>query len=273
MSKRISMKKLLFFFIVQCVALTATAQDWILASEGHDSFYYINSTIRKARGYYIAYEKCVPKDLNAERSRLVREMSDNKFYRYVYSVVTELVDIEQFRTKSLSFAYYDTNGNVLDTWECENEDWRYAKPGTILEGVCETVDYIVNGSTGPTQITTYSDKDVADFKKGLFNSSRQMSKSVPVQINANQTLIAVGVLQNKIVYKYEIKGWDGRIKMTKEEIAQQKKLEIENTKRLEYASMYVECMKRTGFSTQTMFFTDRHVYIGDYTIEYKDFVQ
>ena len=267
------MKKITFLLIALLASLPVSAQEWILASEGNDSFYYINSNVRKAGGYYIAHEKCVPKDLSAERNRLVREMHDNKFYRYVYSVVTELVDIELFRTKSLSFAYYDTNGNVLDTWECENEDWRYAKPGTILEGVCETVDYIVNGSATISNPNSYSDKDVADFKNGLLQSSRKMAASVPVQVNDYQTLIAVGVLQNKVVYKYKIKGWNGSIKMTKEETEQQKQLEIENTKRLEYADMYVECMKRTGFSTQTMFFTDKHVYIGGYTIDYKDFVR
>ena len=120
-------------------------------------------------------------------------------------------------------------------------------------------------------LTGYSNKEIAEFKKGIFDSSREMSKSVPVQINPIQTLIAVGVLQNKIVYKYEINGWDGRVKMTNKETAQQKNFEIENIKRMDYFDIYVECMKRTGFSTQTMFFTDKRVYIGGYTIEYKDF--
>ena len=59
----------------------------------------------------------------------------------------------------------------------------------------------------------YSYKDVMEFKRGLLYSAREMAKSVPIQINEVETLYAIGVMNNLVVYKSEIAGWDGNILM------------------------------------------------------------
>ena len=60
----------------------------------------------------------------------------------------------------------------------------------------------------------YSMRDVNDFKYGLILSSKNMNKSVPIQINDYQTLIAVGTQDNLITYKYQIDSWSSTRKMT-----------------------------------------------------------
>lgn len=144
------MKRNLFIIIALFLSLTTCAQDWIFAGEGNESTYYVYSTVRKTRSSYLINEKSVPIDLNAERERLFNIYEDTKYYRFAYLVVTEIVDIDLYRTKSLSYVYYDTNGSAIHSFNCDDDDWRYAKPGTILESICETVEYLVNGNEAPS---------------------------------------------------------------------------------------------------------------------------
>jgi hypothetical protein len=137
-------------FVALFLSLTIYAQDWIYIGESDAATFYISSTIRKAKSSYLVHQKFVPNDLNAERERLVNSKEDTNFYRYAYLIVTELVDIDLYRSKYLSFVYYDTNGGVLDSFNCDDDDWQYSKPGTILESVCETVEYLVNGDNTPS---------------------------------------------------------------------------------------------------------------------------
>lgn len=123
--------------------LSAIAQqEWVLAAVSDDTSYYISKTLRTRGTYIVAFEKQIPKNLNAERNRLIQLFEENKWNRYSYSVSTILVDIESYRTKSLEHAHYDYNGNVIDSWEAREDKWSYAKPKTVLEAVCETVEYL-----------------------------------------------------------------------------------------------------------------------------------
>jgi len=70
----------------------------------------------------------------------------------------------------------------------------------------------------------YQYKDVLDFKRGMLDTARKMTKSVPIQVNEFQTLIAVGVTEDLVTFKYLIEGWDGSVMMSKDEIEETKSL-------------------------------------------------
>ncbi|WP_028907021.1 hypothetical protein [Xylanibacter ruminicola] len=144
------MKRYLFVIVALFLSLTIYAQDWIYVDETDDMTFYVSPSVRKTNSNYVAHEKCVPKNLIAERERLVNSMEDTNFYRYAYYIVTELVDIDIYRLKSLSFVYYDDNGDVIDSWNCKDDDWHYSKPGTIIESFCKSVEYLVNGDKTPS---------------------------------------------------------------------------------------------------------------------------
>lgn len=136
------MKRLLFSFLMILLSLSTYAQQWIDAAESSDAYYYVNSTLRHRGSYYIAFVKCVPKNITEERNRRVAGTGESKWYRYAYYVVTEMEDVEEYRSKSLHFSYYDTDGSVLDAFNSTDDSWSYAKPNSIGEAVIETVEYI-----------------------------------------------------------------------------------------------------------------------------------
>ena len=120
----------------------------------------------------------------------------------------------------------------------------------------------------------YSMKDVNDFKYGLILSSKNMNKSVPIQINEYQTLIAVGTQENLITYKYQIDDWSSTRKMTKEEVEQSKSLAVNNMWRSQlYPDMFLECLRRTKLEFQILYFTDSRFFIGGFRISYDDFMK
>lgn len=120
----------------------------------------------------------------------------------------------------------------------------------------------------------YSYKDVMEFKRGLLYSAREMAKSVPIQINEVETLYAIGVMNNLVVYKSEIAGWDGNILMTKAETEQVKSGMILNMRRMwqQDMDMFKECLRRTKLEFQFMFFSEDRKYIGGFKLGYKDFL-
>lgn len=118
----------------------------------------------------------------------------------------------------------------------------------------------------------YTYKDVLDFKRGMLDTARKMTKSVPIQVNEYQTLIAIGVTETLVTYKYEIKGWDGNKMMSKEELEQTKMLTTLNMMRSQqYPDMFLECLRRTKFGFQFMFFSEDKKYIGGFRMLYNDF--
>ena len=119
----------------------------------------------------------------------------------------------------------------------------------------------------------YTYQEVLDFKNGMLDSARKMTKSVPMQVNEIQTLYAVAVMDNLITYKYEIARWDGNVTMTKEETNQMKSLTALNMLRSqEYQDMFLECLKRTKLEFQFMFFSEDRKYIGGFRLGYNDFL-
>ena len=119
----------------------------------------------------------------------------------------------------------------------------------------------------------YSLKDVQDFKKGLLLSAQKMNKSVPVKTSENQTLIAVGVTDDVITYKYRIDNWRNNRKMSQEDILQSQFIGGYNIIRSQqYLDMFLECLKRTGLHFKIMFFSANKVFIGGYTLKYDDFI-
>ena len=119
----------------------------------------------------------------------------------------------------------------------------------------------------------YQYKDVLDFKKGMLDTAREMTKSVPIQVNEYQTLIAIGVTENLVTFKYEIGGWDGNVMMSKDEIEGTKSLTALNMLRSQqYLEMFLECLRRTKFAYQLMFFSEDRKYIGGFRLAYSDFI-
>lgn len=119
----------------------------------------------------------------------------------------------------------------------------------------------------------YSLKDVQDFKKGLLLSAQKLNKSVPVRTSENQTLIAVGVTDDVITYKYRIDNWRTNTKLTEEDILQSQFIggyNIINSQ--QYLDMFLECLRRTGLHFQILFYSIHKTYIGGYTLTYKDFI-
>jgi len=138
------MKRYIVLLALCLISAFSFAQEWLKAAESDNDIYYVSSTIRQRGNNYIIFEKCVPKNISAERNNRVRETGESKWYKYSYMIVTELADLEVYRTKSLNYAYYDTEGKVLYAFDSmDDTSWFYAKPGTILEGICETAEYIV----------------------------------------------------------------------------------------------------------------------------------
>lgn len=111
------------------------------------------------------------------------------------------------------------------------------------------------------------------FKRGILDSAREMAKSVPIQINEVETLYAIGVTENLVVYKSEIAGWDGNIMMTKDETEQVKSGMIINMRRMwqQHMDIVNECLRRTNLEFQFMFFSEDRKYIGGFKLGYKDF--
>ena len=120
----------------------------------------------------------------------------------------------------------------------------------------------------------YSMRDVNDFKYGLILSSKNMNKSVPIQINEYQTLIAVGTQDNLITYKYQIDSWRSTRKMTKEEVEQSKSLAVNNMWRSQlYPDMFLECLRRTKLQFQILYYTDSRLFIGGFRVTHDDFMK
>lgn len=120
----------------------------------------------------------------------------------------------------------------------------------------------------------YSIKDVNDFKRGLILSAKNMSQSVPIQTSDNQTLIAVGVTDNLITYKYRIDNWTNNKKLSEYELLQLKFVGGYNIiSSQQYLDMFLECLRRTGLHFQILFFSVNKVYIGGFTLTYKDFIE
>ncbi len=120
----------------------------------------------------------------------------------------------------------------------------------------------------------YAYKDVQVFKQGMLASAREMTKSVPIQINEIQTLKAIGVTENLITYSYEISEWDGRFMMTEDDIKQTKSLTALNILRSQqYLDLFLECLRRTKFEYQFIFFSEDKKYIGGFRLTYKDFIK
>ena len=120
----------------------------------------------------------------------------------------------------------------------------------------------------------YSMKDVNDFKHGLILSAKRMSQSVPIQTSDNQTLIAVGVTDKLITYKYRIDNWTDNKKMSEFELLQSKFVGGYNImSSQQYLDMFLECLRRTGLHFQILFFSVNKVYIGGFTLTYKDFIE
>lgn len=120
----------------------------------------------------------------------------------------------------------------------------------------------------------YSMKEVNDFKLGLILSAKRMSQSVPIQTSDNQTLIAVGVTDKLITYKYRIDNWSDNQKMSELELLQSKFVGGYNImSSQQYLDMFLECLRRTGLHFQILFFSVNKVYIGGFTLTYKDFIE
>ena len=118
----------------------------------------------------------------------------------------------------------------------------------------------------------YSFDEVREFRDGLLATSRKMTNQVPIQINESQTLIAIGVTDNLITYKYEIVGWDGNIKMSTDDVEQTKSLAILNMIRSQqYPNLFLECLRRMDLEFQLMFFSEDRKYIGGFRLSYNDF--
>ena len=140
------MRKLTLFLLLFFSIIEAYSQDWVYSCASDITAYYVYGRCRNvAPGQYIAFIKESHTDLFAERKRLARIFEDTEKYRsYVYSKETYLVDIRQYRVKVIDTIKYDANDNVIDSYRySEDEEWNYAKPETILEGIIDTVKKIV----------------------------------------------------------------------------------------------------------------------------------
>ena len=137
------MRKLLIVFALLSATITAKAQEWVKAAESEEFTYYVNTTTRQRGDNYIVFEKYVPKNVYSERSRLVELFQDSKWNRYSYDIKTLLVDIDLYRSKIINVVYYDVNGNVIKSYDTEDDKWSYAKPNTVHEAICETIEYII----------------------------------------------------------------------------------------------------------------------------------
>lgn len=133
--------------------------------------------------------------------------------------------------------------------------------------------FVLLSMTGVQAQNNYSYKDVMEFKRGLLDSAREMTKSVPIQINEVETLFSIGVMDNLVIYKSEIAGWDGNIMMTIDETEQVKSGMILNLKRMwkQHIDMFNECLRRTKLEFQFMFFSEDRKYIGGFKLGYNDF--
>lgn len=118
----------------------------------------------------------------------------------------------------------------------------------------------------------YNNQDVLDFKKGMLDAARKMTKSVPVQVSDFQTLTAVGVMENLVTFKYELKDWDGEIMLDDVFINETKSLTAINMLRSQqYLDLFMECLKSTKFEYQFLFFSEDKKYVGGFRLGYADY--
>lgn len=150
------MKKLLVLFICLSISYIAWAQvsesdyyatnGYEYACKGGPSYIYVNSKIRKTDGYYYVWVKdVIRKDIHKERERLAKLYENNKYLFYKYSVKLLAVDLRGYRVKYIDNTDYDDNGEVINSlsWGFNEANWSHALPGSILDGICRTVEDMV----------------------------------------------------------------------------------------------------------------------------------
>lgn len=116
-----------------------------------------------------------------------------------------------------------------------------------------------------------TEEDVIEFKQGMLDAARKMNSSLPIKVNEYQTLCFVGVLNDLIVYKYEIEGWPTGELVSNDDIASMKNTAVRNfLNSQQFPDLFLRCLK-TGVRIQTMFFDEDRTYIGGYTISYEDY--
>ena len=116
-----------------------------------------------------------------------------------------------------------------------------------------------------------TEEDVMEFKQGMLDAARKMNSFLPTKVGEYQTLYFVGVLNDLIVYKYEIEGWPTGELVSNGDIASMKKTAVRNfLNSQQFPDLFLRCL-RTGVRIQTMFFDEDRTYIGGYTISYEDY--
>lgn len=118
----------------------------------------------------------------------------------------------------------------------------------------------------------YSDAQVYAFKQGMLDQTRKTIKSLPIKTSSNLTLIAIGVTEDLITYKYVVEGLSNNSNVTADNWDYMKLVLMNNLVQSQKSpELFIECLYRTGLGFQFLFFSEERLYIGGFRVSYSDY--
>jgi hypothetical protein len=116
-----------------------TSPDYIAAGQSSQDLFYINTkTIAKDS---IGYRVCL--GIYSYNSSAKKSHKHKKLPQRLYSLEYNVFDLDGSRSKMVSFVDYDSGGNVVSQYNCDNPYWSRTTPGSVFEFVANVLkEYI-----------------------------------------------------------------------------------------------------------------------------------
>ncbi len=141
------LNKILIIITLLCSPIVINAQnifdtnpDYIAAGQSSHNIFYINTkTITKDDdGYHVWLAVYSYNNRIKTRSHNTRSNKRKISRRLLYSLEYYIIDLDESKSKMVSFVDYDNRGNILRNVNYDYSEWSYTVPGTVFEAVTDT---------------------------------------------------------------------------------------------------------------------------------------
>ncbi len=147
------LNKILIIITLLCSPIVISAQnifdtnpDYIAAGISSKNIFYLNTkTITKDYdGYHVwlavySYNNRIKTISHNARSNK-RKVSPKLLYSLEYFII----NLEELKSKMVSFVDYDSRGNILRNVNCDYSEWSYTVPGSVFESVSNTLKQYIS---------------------------------------------------------------------------------------------------------------------------------
>lgn len=140
------LNKILIIITLLCSPIVINAQnifennpDYIPAGQSSQDMFYINTkTITKDS---IGYRVCLGIYSYATSKKSHKH---KKLPQRLYSLEYDVFDLDESRSKMVSFVDYDSDGNEVSKYNCDSPYWSRTTPGSIFEFVANVLKLYIS---------------------------------------------------------------------------------------------------------------------------------